>query len=145
MKPETWLRWHPIPARVDGSGVCWIQAANDTFEEMRIADWPSPTEQGHDGRGGGIIQMPANVRRGVCGRYRSIRATRFTETTGRPMTSMFALSSKHTNQTLLVIAQGRRDVNAPWAGLASETGARLWHIAFAPTDGGVFGGREVVQ
>ena len=145
MRPNTSLMWRSLPVRTDGSGVCWIQAASDTFDEMRIADWPTPTEQGHDGRGGGLIQMPANVRRGVWGRYRFNRAGQLTETTGRPRTSMFALSSKHSNQTLLVIAQALRDVSAPWAGLATETGARMRHIAFAPNDGGLVGGRGDVQ
>ena len=89
--------------------------------------------------------MPANVRRGNWGAYRFIRAGQLTETTRRPRTSMFSLSSRHTNQTLLVIAQNLRDVDAPWAGLATEAGARMRHIAFAPTNGGVIGGRGDVQ
>ena len=145
MRANTRLMWRSLPVRIDGSGVTWIQAASDTFDEMRIGDWPSATENGHNGLGGGQIVWPGSLRKGQWKAYRFIRAGRFTETTGRPMTSMFSLSPEHTNQTLFVIAQALRDVGAPWAGLASETGARFRHVALSPTNGGVAGGRGVVQ
>ena len=145
MRPNTSLMFRSLPIRLDGTGVTWIQCASDTFAEMRIGDWPSATEQGHNGRGGGTIVWPGSLRKGQWKSYRFIRAGRFTETTGRPMTSMFSLSPEHTNQTLFVIAQALRDVGAPWAGLASETGARFRHVALSPANGGVAGGRGVVQ
>ena len=145
MRRGTRLRWRSLPIRLNGTGVAWIQCADDTFEEMRIGQWPSATEQGHDGQGGGTIVWPGSLRQGQWKTYRFIRAGVFSEATGRPATRMFSLSPEHTNQTLFVIAQNWRDVDAPWAGLASETGARFSHIGLAPTNGGVIGGRGVVQ
>ena len=145
MQRQTRLEWRSLPVRTDGTGVCWIQVASNTWDEMRIGQWPSATEQGHNGRGGGLIVYPGSLRKGQWKRFRFIRAGRFTESGGRPMTSMFALSPEHTNETLFVIAQNLRDVDAPWAGLASETGARFSHIGLAPTNGGVIGGRGDVQ
>ena len=137
MRANTRLMWRSLPVRIDGSGVTWIQAASDTFDEMRIGDWPSATENGHNGLGGGQIVWPGSLRKGQWKVYRFIRAGEFSPVTGRPRTRMFALSPEHTNQTLFVIAQALRDVGAPWAGLATETGARFSHAGLAPVNGGV--------
>lgn len=111
-----------MPKTFEGDGVVYIQTSEGAFNDMKLENLPVPNNYGTVVGGYRLIQGFPVALGTSSKRYRILWPERVSPTSRKFRSSMFALSSSHSNQTLYVLAEFLRKQGVDFVCLADRNG-----------------------
>lgn len=130
LTPGARLISHPIPKRLNGTGLVWLGCKQGTAAYFSLDTIPAPDEWGTTaGNGYRRVRGSHLYRSRFKGKSYRIAYSALTGG-GRQAMASFRLSTGHTLQTLALIANHLDQVEADWLYFTNADGARLRGISF---------------